>query len=644
MEVIVATTTTTTSAASAASASSTTSAAAAAIGAPAAGDRPSGTAATHDGTPPRHCRLRRKYGGVLAVAATLACGWAASPAAAQRVAARISPSVVAQGQPAIYSIDYTGPQTDLETVPDTPVVAGLEFEGPQVEHSFSMRNNVATMQLRLLWRVSGQTPGIYQIPAQAVSFSGRQYATEPVTLEVREGPPPTPTFDPLLRLRVDKTELYVGEVTPISVTALFHRRTQVHNYEHPKLPRENFVVKRFPPAGPAPYIEVDGERYQPVEFISSLSALREGDLVLGPATIENVQINVPLDASDDGGPRGSQGFPPSFFQRMQTRRFTLTSESIRIRVKPLPIEGRPADFAGAVGRFIVQSRLAQPSQNLRVGDPIAIDLIVTGEGNFDSLPAPLPAVTEGWKLYPSKISHENRGTGLDPGTQVWNQVIVPQQPLTEVPAYTLSFFDPASATYHTVRSDPIPILLQPELTQPLFHPPAEQSATKDFSMVDAAMPEEKLDDILTLRPAIGAWLPLTPRPRDEALLWAAQALPAALLLAFIGVGLQRRHRERESAHRSATEGKPRLLADIRRDLRRSGLTRKEFYSLAREFLNAAEYHTGRSTSATGLNGELDSLLQRQSLYCYAGLADDAAAPVPRPEQQSVLATLDKLAR
>jgi hypothetical protein len=116
------------------------------------------------------------------------------------------------------------------------------------------------------------------------------------------------------------------------------------------------------------------------------------------------------------------------------------------------------------------------------------------------------------------------------------------------------------------------------------------------------------------------------------------------VLAFIGVGLQRRQREREAAERTAREGKPRLPADIRRDLRRSGLTRREFYTLAREYVDAAEYHTGRPAQASGLNGELDSLLAHQSLYCYAGNSEEAAAPVPAPEQKQVIATLEKLAR
>ena len=585
--------------------------------------------------PARHLLFR-----ILRLAA-LAATALAGTAAAQQVTATLSPQIVAQGQPAEFAITYEGPQTSLEALPDSLAVEGLEFDGPQTQQSFSLNNNVATFRFELIWQVSGTQPGRFTIPAQSVTFGGQSFTTRELVLEVREGPAPESSLEPLLRMTIGKSELYVGEVTPITITALFHRRTQLRNYGHPKLPRENFVVKRFPPPGPAAAIEINGERYTPIQFSSSLSALREGDLSVGPATLDDVVLDFPADPGG-GGRRTPPGFPPSFFQRMTTRQVTLTSEAIPVRIKPLPTEGRPADFAGAVGRFAVTSRLAQPPQGLRAGDPIAVDLIVTGEGNFDSLPTPQPDAPSGWKQYPPKIIQENRGTGLEPGSQVWNQVVIPEQPVTEVPSFVLSFFDPATASYQTVRSAPIPVVVLP--AEVAATPSPDEAPTKDFSLVDAALPEEKLDDILTLRPATGAWLPLTARSRQNITLTSAQAVPAAVLAAFATIGWKRRQRQRQESAARARTGQPRRPAEIRRDLRRDSLTRREFYSLAREFIDATAFHSGRPATAAGLNGALDSLLARHARYCYAGASDEATAPVPRPEQTETLATLDSLAR
>ena len=562
-------------------------------------------------------------------------------AAAQQLTATISPKVVAQGQSAEFTISYEGPEANVDSLPDTLDVPGLSIQGPQTQQSFSLNNNAATYRMEAIWSVSAPQPGTYTIPPQSLTINGQPFTTREVTLEVREGPARAAALDPILRLSIEKTELYVGEVTPITITALIHRRTQLRNYGHPKLPRENFVVKRFPPPGPAPMIEFNGDRFQPIEFRSSLSALREGEMQVGPATLDDVLVDFPTDAGADPGRRTPQGFPPSFFQRMTTRQLTLTSDSVKLRVKALPTEGRPADFAGAVGRFSVVSRLGQPSQELRVGDPVSVDLIVTGEGNFDSLSAPLPATTEGWKVYPSKVMQENRGYGLDPGSQSWNQVLVPHQPMNEVPAFVLSFFDPATASYQTVRTAPIPIVVLPEPSRP--DPRSGEAPTRDFSVVDVAIPEEKLNDILSLRPVSAHWMPLTPRSRESAVFWAAQAVPAALLLAFIAAGLQRRHRENEEAARREREGKPRPPSEIKRDLQRPNQSRREFYTLTQEFIHSAEFHTGRPATTAGLNGHLTTLLERQAVICYAGPNPDAEAPIPQPEQKEALQTLEKLA-
>ena len=118
--------------------------------------------------------------------------------------------------------------------------------------------------------------------------------------------------DLLVELRTKES---VPAMTLFTITVYVHRRTQLRNYDHPKLPRENFVVKRFPPPGPGALVEVNGERYHPIQFSSSLSAIREGELELGPATLE-CMIDFPVATEDARSV--PQGFaPPSFFQRVR---------------------------------------------------------------------------------------------------------------------------------------------------------------------------------------------------------------------------------------------------------------------------------------------------------------------------------------
>ncbi len=576
----------------------------------------------------------------------MAAGLGFGAADAQQVTAALNPPVIGSGQSAEYVIKYEGPQTQVEALPE-PAAEGLEFNGPSNSKEFRFDNrNGSTFTENFSWQVTAREPGSYTVPAQSLTINGQTYTTGAVTLEVREGPPPEPSLEPILRLAVQKTELYVGEVTPVTITAYFHRRTALHNYDHPKLPRENFVVKRFPPAGPAAPVQINGERYQPIQFNSSVSAMKEGDLLLGPATLQS-EIYFP----EAGGPDEAglpQNFPRTFFNRSASRRsVTLTSESVRIKVKPLPTEGRPASFSGAVGHFTLNAQLSQRGGELRVGEPLAVDLVIAGQGNFDILSAPVLTDAEGWKLYPAKVTQENRSTGLEPGVQIFNQALVPQKVLREVPPFEIAFFDPVRGRYEIARSDAIPIVIRPDDARPAAEEPAAGAGTataaaKDFALADAAAPEEKLADILLARPAGGPLLSLTLPPPDDKAFWLAQVLPAALLLTLVAGGWYRRWKERVDRLAFDRATQPRELAAIRREMRRPGLARREFYALAREYLRAWEFRARQPAPVA--EAAVGEVLQRQSRYSYSGDTEEAVEATPPTEVTTVLATLEKLPR
>lgn len=569
------------------------------------------------------------------------CATAGLLRAQQNLPSSLSPRVISRGQTSQFSINYTGPQVQPEALPQISV-PGLEIDGPQQSTSMSYINGQVRFSMDLIWTIYAEQPGTYVIPPQQVTLSGQTYTTAEARLEVRDGPAPTVSYEPVLRLAVGKESLFVGELAPVTLTAFFHGRTLVRNYDHPKLPRENFVVKRFPPPNPAPMAEINGERYQPIQFSSALTALKDGELELGPATLECL-VDFPV-ADDPAQRSGARGLPPTFFQRSITRKFTMQSDKVTVHVKPLPAEGRPAGFAGAVGRFSLVSRVTQPVQQLRVGDPISVDLYVTGQGNFDSVSAPLLETPEGWRLYPSKVTQENRNAGLEPGTVAWNQVIVPQRVMTAVPPFTLAFFDPEQEKYVTVTSQAIPIQMINDPAATAAGGGGDEAPTRDFSLLDAGIPEEQLTDIVTARPDRGTLRSLTPMVADEAVWWAAQALPAAVVLALAGVGMQRRVRRKADEERRRTAGQPREPVTVWKDLRRSGQPRREFYSLAREYVDSWQHYRRQPAASAGLNGELDLILSRQGYYAYAGSDAEGQTPIPEPEQKEILTALDRLPR
>ncbi|MGI8603614.1 MAG: BatD family protein [Verrucomicrobiales bacterium] len=552
-----------------------------------------------------------------------------------QVTATVSPPVIGAGQTAEYSLTIENGH-QIQQLPTNLAVPGLEFNGPSSRNSMSLTNGVLRQQTEFVWQIFAANPGLFTIPGQQVIVNGQALSVPEKTLQVQEGVGPRHSYEPLLTLQVEQPEIFVGEVVPLKVTALFHRRTQLRNYEPPKLPRDNFVVKRFAQPLQGELVEAKGERYQSIVFSSSLSAIKEGLLNLGPATLDCV-VDFPSEGS--GARTPTPGFP-SFFQRTITRQIHLESNVLKITIKPLPTEGRPADFSGAVGKFTLSARLNQPPQ-VRMGDPLAVDLTVAGQGNFDSVAAPLLASPEGWKIYPPKQTQENRSLGLEPGVVSFSQVIIPQKMAQQVPPFQLSYFDLDQKKYVTVQSNAIPLQMTPE--EKAAPAGSDEAPTKDFAISEAAIPEERLADILTVRPEGAELRNLTPRKSDAAVFWGIQAVPAALVLTFAGMGLQRRLRLSAEETRRRRIGHPRASLVILRQMKRPGLAARDFYALAREFVDSREFYHGRAGTASGLNGELEQILARQTRLSYAGLAE-AAAPISSKEQKEVVATLSRLER
>lgn len=128
------------------------------------------------------------------------------------------------------------------------------------------------------------------------------------------------------------------------------------------------------------------------------------------------------------------------------------------RVLPIPTEGRPADYRGAVGQYDIITR-ATP-KHVNAGDPITLNMGIVGTGPMDLVQAPplatLP-VTEDFKVNNQPLAGFSQGE-----TKVFSTTIRPRREgITEIPPIPFSFFDPDQEEFKTVYSDPISIRVDP---------------------------------------------------------------------------------------------------------------------------------------------------------------------------------------
>ncbi len=119
-----------------------------------------------------------------------------------------------------------------------------------------------------------------------------------------------------------------------------------------------------------------------------------------------------------------------------------------LRVDPLPEEGRPARFGGAVGRFTIEAE-AGPT-TLAVGEIMKLALRIEGDGNVESFPTPILDELDGFHVYGvvdvKELRHRTVTFDLAPL----------RAEVDELPPIPFSFFDPEPpARYRTVATAPI---------------------------------------------------------------------------------------------------------------------------------------------------------------------------------------------
>lgn len=183
-------------------------------------------------------------------------------------------------------------------------------------------------------------------------------------------------------------------------------------------------VGPFAPAAPS----APGRR----AWASEVSLLAPGTAVFEPSVSGTLQRPRP----------GNTGF----FRQYSIEGFSASADPRRIVARPLPEEGRPADFCNAVGSFVFDASLAP--RECAPGDLLTLRWTLHGRGaelGREVAWDPGP----GFKAYPPRV--EERGDGL----LSVSQVVVPLSTnAVSAAPFAVSVFDPAASRYETHRAGP----------------------------------------------------------------------------------------------------------------------------------------------------------------------------------------------
>jgi len=547
--------------------------------------------------------------------------------AADTLEVTLIPGKLAQGEQGTLSIRALNGRR-LESYPATIEVEGLNIQytgATRVPYSSANGRMMYAMELQYI--IEALEPGTYTIPGQVFSIDGKSYTSKEVKVVVSEGPAVDETLQPQAQLAVGKTEMWEGEEVQVTVSVLMHRAIQITSTPFPVIKTDGVAVSRFDRNARIDQAEINGELWNAWMMPSSMVALKPGDITLGPAEVK-LEVHMPASAQRD--PFGS--FPSV------RRTLKVKTNTVPVKVKALPVEGKPEGFTGAVGNFQLIARTDTPvssPQPVQLGDPIGFELTVMGMGNFDAVAPPALEKPDGLRAYKPKVSIENRGLGTEPGQKGFTQILFVEKTGPVSVVFQLPYFDPVTGKYATAKSRPIELIVtgNPEAVAAAASVTAAE--TRDFSGIsEAAVPGEDLRDILPHAVDGGRWYSLTTAtiPVHPLLL---HGVPAVLLALILGSGTVRRLRALALARRPPPYA-PRECAVIARDLHRGPLSRLQFYSFVSEYAGAWEYW---KKSPLPQDEALGQVLAARDRWLYAANAEAAAAPVPGGEQMQAASIL-----
>lgn len=444
-------------------------------------------------------------------------------AAGATFTASVDRGVAPVGEPVTLNLTFSGGEP--EEPPRVPDIPGLQITYAGRSTQFIMVNNRISSTATHTYTVVGLEPGDYTIPALQVRVNGQTLTSDPVSLRIVRSDPRTQLA--YLRLSIPERPVYAGEVFTVKLDLCLRDRIEnIANVQLSPLQVESCTQLKQSRL-PQQTERNEFGQFTVIPMVYTLVAARPGTLTIGPVDCSFVAEVIP-----EGGRRDPfAGFGFGVFRFGETRPISLRADAQKLQVLPLPEQGRPPEFNGAIGRFSL-SVVAGPT-NVAVGDPVTVRVQIRGRGALDALKLPEQPDWQAFKTYPPTENVQTSDPlGLE-GVKTFELIVVPQSAgIRALPPLRFAYFDPESRTYRQLASEPIPLQVRAGAATPLpalaTEPPQPRT------------PPAPVRDIRGLKQQLGPIVATAPPWITRGSFWIAHSLPVA---AWLGLLAWRRRAE-----------------------------------------------------------------------------------------------------
>ncbi len=343
--------------------------------------------------------------------------------------------------------------------PAIPELKGFTSYSSGRSQNVSIVNGKVSSSVTFTYVLVPQSEGKHIIPAVTVNFKGQTYSTSPIEVEVlasssKQAPAktaPSKSYPQTVRQArgnifvttgVDKKKVYVNE--QIQLTFSFFQSVRLLNQpQYSPADTTGFWTEDLPPQRNYKS-RIEGRDYQVVEIKTALFPTSSGKHTIGKA-------NLKCAVEEVSGRRDD--FFKGFFSR--GKNIALESKPINITVLPLPDEGKPAGFKGAVGQFGISAKVDKTE--LKTGEAVTLTVDISGSGNVKAISEPVLGNLDNFKRYETVSSFNlSKKDYRVQGSKSYTIVLSPlvSGKLT-IPAIRFSYFDPKKKSYRTVKTSPI---------------------------------------------------------------------------------------------------------------------------------------------------------------------------------------------
>ncbi len=376
--------------------------------------------------------------------------------------ASVDKNTLALDDTAQYTVSVSGNSVGSAPSPTLPKFVNLSVVGTSQSSNFSFINGQTSISKSFIYTLRPEKIGPAHIGQAGIIINGQTYTTEPIDIKVtkaegkkpQSGHPagvrsrfpgvwddfdeffksPFPRFqqqqavkDPIkVDLKASQTTVYVNQ--QILLTFTFYRKVNLYqspSYSPPDT--AGFWAVNLPTDKDVHEVTLNGIKYLAQDFKTALFPTTAGDFTIGPATLV-AQTN-PFKSAE-----------------------AIKTNPIKIKVLPLPNQGKPVNFSGAVGEYHMDVTLKQTQ--IERGQPIQITAKIWGQGNIQTISEPTSSLPGEFKKLSSSGKEDLvKGKSGVSGSKSFDIVLIPlKEGKFTLPPFEFPYFDPVKKEYRTLKS------------------------------------------------------------------------------------------------------------------------------------------------------------------------------------------------